>query len=371
MNVKRVAIDKNPLISGHKIRGVGFHTRNLIDEFKNIKGSNFKIDVVDFEKTDLTKYDLVHYQYFNPYIFSIPKTFPTKAVVTIHDLIYLIYPKAYPAGIKGKINLDIQKKRIKKADAIITISNTSKKDILRFLGVDPQKIYPIHLAASNIFRKLEDGKWKGEIKKRYQLPDSFVLYVGDVNYNKNLLNLIKACKLIKTHLVIVGKQAQEIEELGTSLRNLQGPRDWFRFLFNIPHPELAHYENLLREFKANPNIIRLGYVPDEDLNSIYNIATLYCQPSFNEGFGLPVLQAMSSGTAVVASDIPTHKEIAQDTVLYANPESHTDMAQKLKKLITNQSLREKLIEKGLIRARNYSWKKTAEETLAVYSKVLR
>jgi len=143
MNKLKVAIDSSPLTSGHSVRGIGFHTKLLIDHLKNQQ--NLSLDVIDFKKNKKLlrkeKFDVLHYPSFHPYFFSIPFKKYAKTIVTIHDLIPLIYPKNYPGGIKGKFKYFIQKQLIKKVDAIITISETSKKDICRFLGVNPKKVY--------------------------------------------------------------------------------------------------------------------------------------------------------------------------------------------------------------------------------------
>jgi len=378
VKIKRVAIDTGPLNSGHSVRGIGVNTRELMNGFKKLDEKDFiigrdkiKIEAVDFSKTDLSKFDIVHYPYFHPFFPIIPPSKPAKKVVlTIHDLIPLIYPKNYPSGLKGKLNLLIQKKRLKYVDAIITISETSKKDIIKFLGVPSQKVHVIYLAQREIFKQIKDRDILDRIKRKYKLPNKFVLYVGDVNYNKNIPTLIKACKLIRTPLVIVGKQARNIESMRMELMDIRGPRDWIRFLFNKPHPELAHYETLLNGFKNGSDIYRLGFVPDEDLVAIHNLASVYVQPSYYEGFGLPLLETMASGTPVVASKIGAHKEIAGDAVLYFNPKSVKNLVRVLKKVLGDRNMRERLIENGFKKSSEYSWEKTVKEVLDVYKKVL-
>ncbi|MCH7730093.1 glycosyltransferase family 4 protein [Patescibacteria group bacterium] len=392
--MKKIAVDSGPLVSGHKVRGIGVHTRELLlalDEKTKIprkatksqrgKLKGLKIEAVDFGKADLSKYDLLHFQYFHPFFLTIPPKVPTKYIVTIHDLIPLIYPKHYPPGIKGKIRFMVQKARIKKAEAIITISKTSKKDIVRFLGVPQEKIYVTYLAPRKIFRKLEIGNWKLEIKRRYGLPGRFVLYVGDVNHNKNVLGLVNACKKAKIHLVICGKQAKDIRGAAFNLESLEGPQDWARYLFGKPHPEQAHYEKLLEEFENTKTIIRLGYVPDEDLVQIYNLATVYCQPSFYEGFGLSVLEAFACGTPVVAAKTqalveivegaPRRRGFAGQAALFADPNNPKEIAEKISELIKNKSLRIKMVNEGQETVKKFTWKKTAESTLEVYKEILK
>src|SRR3989344_4734070 len=143
----KVAIDKRPLISGHMVRGIGVHTRELLRALglKTKKLKDLKIEAVDSGKVNLERYDLVHFPYFHPFFLTIPAKVPTKFIVTIHDLIPLIYPKHHPPGLKGSLRFVLQKQRIQKAVGIITISETSKKDIARLLNVPEQKIYVIIL----------------------------------------------------------------------------------------------------------------------------------------------------------------------------------------------------------------------------------
>lgn len=367
----KIAIDSYPLTSGDKIRGVGEYTRRLLDALKKIKQlKNLKIEAVSLAADDISDFDLLHVPYFNPFQLTVPKDVGTRLVITIHDLIPLVYPKHYPPGIRGWVNLQVQKIRLKKVNAIITDSETSKKDIVRFLGVDATKVFSTHLASAKHFRVIKDKTKLEKVKKKYKLPSKFVLYVGDVNYNKNIPGLIEACFLAKTPLVIVGKQAKEIEEQGIDLHSISGPRDWFRFLLNKPHPELAHYAKILRAFKSNKQIMRLGFVPKDDLVEIYNLATVYCQPSFYEGFGLPVLEAMSCGIPVVAVKTQALVEIVEKGAMFADPKNPEDLSEKIKTVFTNNKIQKELSKKGLKNVSRYSWGKTAKETLSVYSSVI-
>ncbi len=302
----KVGIHLGGVRGGHEVRGIGVHTSELMRALRILRYKDIRIS--KFEPKE--KYDLVHYTVFKPFSFSLPFRKPAKKVVlTIHDLIPLIYPEHYPAGIKGNLIFLIQKLLIKKnVDAIITISETSKKDICRFLGVDPSKIHVIYLAPKGIFKRIADSE-KRIAKEKYNLPDSFALYVGDVNYNKNIPGLIEMCKHSNIPLVIVGKQAKDIENQ------------------NLNHPELMHLKGLNWS-----NVTRLGFVPDEDLAVIYNLAEVYVQPSFYEGFALPPLEAKACGTWVIATKIQAHTEILDGK-------------------------------------RDYSWEKTARETVEVYKTV--
>lgn len=357
----KIAIDKRPLVGGDKVRGVGEYTRNLITALTQLsKKGDFVLD----EK----EYDIVHYPYFHPFFNTVPFFKSKKTVVTIHDVIPLLYPTNYPPGIKGRVRFFIQKLSLKTVDVIITDTETSKKDIVRLLDVPSQKVFPIHLAPAKHFKKLPQKVLK-RVKKKYELPNKFVLYVGDVNYNKNVRTLVNACGVAKIDLVVAGKHALEVDKLGTGLDVLSGPSDYFRFLLGKPHPELAHYQSLLDAIRKNGKVKRLGYIPKEDLVAIYNLATVYCQPSFYEGFGLPVLEAMACGTPVVSSKTQALVEITEDAAIFFDPKDEKEPANILRKVIDDKYLQKRLSQAGLKNVEKFSWEKTAKKTLEVYKKV--
>ncbi len=332
----KIAVDSGPLSSGHGFRGIGTYVRELSKNLENVELADFSSDF----KTISSNFDLLHFTSFNPYTVSLPHFKPKGKfyILTIYDLIPLIYPGSYPPGIRGKINWEINKILIRKnANAVITISETSKKDICRFAGINPDKVHVTYLAAGSVFKKLEVRNSDLEITERFSLPEHFALYVGDVNYNKNIPNLIKACRLAKTPLVMAGKQAKEIENL------------------ELNHPELAHLKNL-----DWSGVIRLGYVADNDLAKIFNLAAVYVQPSFYEGFGLPVLEAISCGTPVAVSKTQCNVEILGDDFDFFDPKDVRSMAE----AIGNPNKKKKL-------PRNYSWEKTAEETMNIYNSILK
>ena len=173
------------------------------------------------------------------------------------------------------------------------------------------------------------------MQKKYNLPKSFALYVGDINYNKNVPNLVKACKIAKMPLVIAGKQVKEVESL------------------NLNHPELKHLKNI-----DWSEILRLGFVPDSDLVAIYNLAAVYVQPSLYEGFGLPVLEAVACNTPIVATKTQALVEILGDGLNYVDPSDPKEIAMS----ILNPNKNVKL-------PRIYSWEKMAKETFKVYEDV--
>jgi glycosyltransferase involved in cell wall biosynthesis len=205
------------------------------------------------------------------------------------------------------------------------------------LEVNPEIVNVTYLAPPKAYRKIENGKWKTEITNRYKLPSRFALYVGDVNYNKNIPTLVEACKIAKIPLVMAGKQTKEIEKL------------------DLNHPELRHLRNI-----DWSGVIRLGFVPDSDLVAIYNLASVYVQPSLYEGFGIPALEAVACGTPLAASKTQALVEILGDDLKYVDPNNAKAIAGAI--LSPNRDVR---------LPRVYSWEKTAMETLALYEKICR
>ncbi len=343
----KIAIDTLPLTSGHSARGMGVYTRRLIDHL------NGKVEPFLFSEnpSKLNNYDLIHYPYFDLFYHSLPIKKVTKTLVTVPDVTPLLYPQYYPPGIKGKFNYYLQKVALGNTDGVITISETSKKDIVRFLDYPAEKIYPIHLAPNFTIRKLEVDKLDS-VRRKFSLPKQFILYIGDVNWNKNLIRLIKAIKKIDSTLVIVGKSAVRED-------------------FDKNHIENAPLKEIQEKYGNDKQIMRLGFVDDEDLNAIWQLATVYCMPSLYEGFGLSVVEAMDAGVPVVCSRTQALVEVAGNAAVYFDPCSVDDIAKKLKTVIADKLQQLDMIKKGKLMAENYSWKKTARHTLDVYKEVLQ
>ena len=331
----KIAIIGGASKKGDSVRGIGVHSTELIKSINQLITNS--VNNIQIEETNLSAlfsnhFNSVHFTAFRPFFISLPFSKPknTKFILTIHDLIPLIYPSVYKSGIRGKLNLLINKFLVRMyVDQIITISETSKKDIVRFMGVDPKNVNVIYLAPKSAINSKS-------VAKKYDLPKKFVLYVGDINYNKNIPNLVKACEIAKIPLVIAGKQAMEVEKM------------------DLTHPETFHLAGVNWS-----NVIRLGFVPDDELNDLYNLAYCYVQASFYEGFGLPALEAAICNTPLVASRTQALVEILGTNINYVDPYSPEDIARGIRNPNKNIKL-----------PREYSWKKAAQETLDVYRKVI-
>ena len=252
----KVLINTHPLTSGHKTRGIGFYTKNLIESLKKID----KLEIIESNENSSDSIDLVHYPFFDLFqkTLLINKSIPT--IVTVHDVIPLVFSSHYPPGLKGRFRLFSQKNSLKKVQRIITDSECSKKDINKFLKIPLDKISVVYLAPSKEFKQIKDQKVLDTAKTKYKLPNEFVLFTGSVNWNKNLLNLTKACIDTDTDLVLVGKDFED--------KN------------NLNHTERKSYADFLNKFSQNPKVHILGFIEMEDLVVLYNLAKCILLPSF-------------------------------------------------------------------------------------------
>jgi glycosyltransferase involved in cell wall biosynthesis len=341
----KVALDISPLKTGHQFRGIGIYTESLKKALEEMKVPDFGLKLIEDGHIP-QDCDLVHYPYFDLFFLTLPFKKEKPTVVTIHDVIPLVFPKNYPTGLRGALKFQGQKLSLRNVRAVVTDSENSKRDIFKYLNYPLEKIHVVPLAPASHFKVIKDESLLDKTRKKYNLPEHFVLYVGDVNYNKNLLGLIKAFAGLKGEisLVLVGKAFLE--------DNL---------------PETKAISQLIKKLEIEKKVIRLGWLPNEDLVNIYNLASVYCQPSFYEGFGLPVLEAMSCGCPVVCSKTSSLPEICGSAALMVDPENVDDMIKGLQKAIENK---EGLRKKGLAQAKKFSWSKVALKTYEIYQKLV-
>ena len=367
-----IAIDTSPLNSGHflqhRVRGTGVYLGNLKRSLLEYDSDNEYIFFTRGEKLPKDT-DIVHYPYFEPFFRTLPLFKKYKMVVTVHDLTPLVFADYFPKGIKGEIKWQMQRYFLQKADAVITDSKCSKDDIIKYAGVDKNKVHVVYLAAGEAFKQLKiapprSGKhsWgenlKLKISKKYSLPENFLLYVGDVTWNKNLPRLLEAVQKTNIPLVMVGKALVN--------QNFNQSNPWNQDLNEVNRLIVQQSDNgTMKQF------IRLGFVPDEDLVALYNVATVFVMPSLYEGFGLPILEAMSCGTPVIVSKEGSIPEVAGDAAFYVNAYDVKNIALGIEKVFKDKKLQKELQTRGLIQAKKFSWQKTVEETVRVYEKVIR
>jgi len=349
----KIAIDISPTQDGNAVRGVGYYTSNLVSALQaEIKTNpiykNYQINLIKDWKLEIGNYNLIHYPYFDPFKLTLPKKTKTPTIVTVHDLIPRQFKSHFPVGIKGEIKWLIQKHRLQKVDKILTVSHYSKNIINKITRFNLNNIFVAHLAADSSFKVSSDSKKLKEIQKKYNLPSKFILFVGDINWNKNIPTLVKSCLKLNYPLVIVGSAATKKD---------------------VPnHPWTK--DLLWLQTQKSSNLIFTGFVPDEDLPYFYNLATVYCQPSFAEGFGLPLVQAMQSGCPIAYSQDSCLDEIMDGNGLKFNPYSQPELEKVLKEFWDNQNIREKYVKLGLEHANTFNWQQTALQTLALYNLTL-
>ena len=339
----KIAICNLPLRSEHQTRGIGYYTKNLIEGLKN----NPDIEIQEFSNiSEVKKADVVHYPFFDLFQKTLPldKKFPT--VVTIHDVTPLIFPDHYPPGIKGSLNNFYQRISLKSVKAVITDSNFSKIDIEKILKVNPRKVFSVSLAVSKNCLTVKSQKRLNEMKEKYQLPDKFTLFIGSVNWNKNILNLTRASLDAEMSIVLIGKDFTNKE--------------------NLDHSEKKSYKEFLERYENNLQVKKLGFVTDEEKNALITLADMLLLPSFYEGFGLPILEAQKCGTPVITANVSSMPEVAGEGALLVDPYNVEEIKEAIIKIRDNKKLRNDLIKKGYENTKKFSWEKTISQTVEVY-----
>ena len=281
------------------------------------------------------KYDL----YFEPNFIPL-KMRAKKTVATVYDFSFHHHPEWHP---KERIR-DFSKhffNRIKEADCIITISKYVEKEGLEILRNKNCRIVTIYPGFNDIFKANEDGKIKARTSENY------ILFVGSIEPRKNLVSLLKAYVLLPEYmkknfkLLLVGFKGWENKEILELLNKLKGAVNY------------------------------LGYVDNEELAELYRKASCFVYPSFYEGFGLPPLEAMACGCPVIVSNVSSLPEVCGDAAHYVDPSSAESIAEGMHKILDDESLRQSMIQRGLERARLFSWEKSAAEHLKLFDEILK
>jgi glycosyltransferase involved in cell wall biosynthesis len=286
------------------------------------------------------KVDLYHSPNYNLNMLS-----RGKSVMTIHDLNFLAYPQfTLPSG-RWHYAFKI-KSYARKVDAIIADSFSTKNEIIKYLKIPEEKIQVIHLGCSPAFRPLAEGERSEETKEKFKIKGDYVLYVGTLEPRKNLRGLIQAytqCKAKKDFLLV-----------------LAGGKGW----------KYEHIFRLVDKLQLQDRVIFTGYVEEADLPGLYQCASLFVYPSFYEGFGLPPLEAMACGLPVIVSNTTSLPEVVRDAGIYVDPNDVEQIAFSIDTVLSDSELRRILIQRGLERAKLFSWEKTAKATLQLYEQVV-
>ncbi len=369
----RIAIDARG-INLYRGTGIGTYTDMLI---KYLLQEDKKNDYILYwcgdnyegfrkENSHITMTSKRHHRFFEqhffPYnlenryvdIFHIPQNgmglsenIRCKKVCTIHDLIPYVLPETVGKGYELKFLREMPQ-IIEMSDAILTVSEYSKQDILRFFPMDEKKIHVTPLAADERYRPLNKEICEKVLRDKYNISSPFILYIGGFSPRKNVRALLQAfSKLYKElsesyELVIVGAYRDDAELL----------------------------KLLSMDLELSSHLRFTGFVPDEELPFFYNCCKVFVYPSIYEGFGLPPLEAMSCGAPVITSNVTSIPEVVGDAGILINPLNIIELQEKLYEVLEGEELNLSLREKGLKRAAEFNWKSTAGKTLKVYESLL-
>ena len=269
-----------------------------------------------------------------------------KTVVTVHDVFAWSCPghSTLPDMLIYRYWLP---RVLPRVDAVSTVSQRSKADIMHYLKIPSEKVHVVYRWTHNALYPSIPSEM-ARVKIHYNLPDGYILYLGSVEERKNLQRLLQACACLWRH----GEQRPLV---------VAGPRKW----------KYARIMQAVEELGIADRVIFTGYVPDEDLPALYAGADLFVFPSLYEGFGLPPLEAMACGTPVVCSSSSSLPEVVGDAAVMVDPYDVEALAEAMHRVLSDAVLREELRTKGLARAKMFTWEKAAQETLAVYEQVLR
>ncbi len=287
--------------------------------------------------------DIAHVPYFaSPIASSIP------VVVTVHDLIPVLLP-AYRGSLPVRLYTRLVSAAARRASWIITDSHCSKQDIVQHLRVAPERVQVIYLAADELCRPVRDPDALAAIRHRYGLPQQYILYLGGFDQRKNLRGLLLAFDRAQgllgadcPKLVIAGSLPDEDSALFPDPRRIAG------------------------ELGLQGKVVFAGWVSEADKPALYSGALFFAFLSLYEGFGLMALEAMSCGVPVLASSTSSLPEIVGTGGLLVRPDDPDQVAQSMAELLRRPGLREQLAEKALLRAGDFSWQRTAEQTMEVY-----
>ena len=281
--------------------------------------------------------------------YVLPAAVPCRSVVTIHDCIHLMFPQYLPNKAAYAYARASMWTAVKRSNRILTVSEASKRDILHFFNVAPEKIVVAYNAIDDHFWLTPPEDEVARVTERYQLDHQFVLYVGNIKPHKNLVRLIEAFAALRRG----GHDELKLLIIGDEISKLPALR------------------RAVHRHKLHKHVRFLGYVSDGTLRILYRLASVFVFPSLYEGFGLPPLEAMASGTPVVTSNQSSLPEVAGDAAVLVDPYDVTSIEDGMRRVLTDAALAADLRRRGPERAREFSWARSVEKTRQVYDEVGR
>jgi glycosyltransferase involved in cell wall biosynthesis len=290
--------------------------------------------------------DLLHCPYWSNPVWS-----PWPTVVTIHDVIQFVLPE-YKWRKISRLYFGLVSAGARRADAVITVSECSKRDIVKLLDLAPDRIHVIGNAVDGSLFPVRDAWLLANVRERYGIAPRYVLYFGGFDMRKNVPRLIEAYGLLpeplrrEYQLVIAGRYAR------------------------LGHPLYPDPRETVRRLGLDANVVFTGQIREQDKAPLFSAATVFAFPSLYEGFGMPVLEAMACGTPVVTSNVSALPEVAGDAGLLVDPYDTRALSAALAELLESQARRDEMARLGLERARRFTWPQVAEQTVRVYKQIV-
>ncbi|HEX5430169.1 MAG TPA: glycosyltransferase family 1 protein [Patescibacteria group bacterium] len=322
-----------------------FRTQPM-EQFKSLP-ANFVRRVIPFPKfwtqTRLALELLLHPVdvFFLP-IQALPFVHPRKSVIVVHDIAYEFFPDAFPRFMRFYLKLTTRF-GVRAARKIIAVSESTKSDLVKTYKLSPDKISVVHLGVDSKFAPLPYEQTQKVLDKYNLSYKKYILFLGTLQPRKNISRLVDA--------YITLRQQYHIEEKLV----IAGGRGWL----------WEPIESKLNQSRISGSVVHLGYVDEQDKQALYNGAVLLTLPALYEGFGLPPLEAMACGTPVVVSNISSLPEVVGDAGVLVDPNSAEKIAEGILKVLSDKSLQAELGKNGIARAKQFTWERTAAQTLAV------
>ena len=357
--MSKIAIDVQTT-QGQKT-GFGFYVSNLTRELLKIDKKNKYVLLRPDSQQDFSapqrwwwdqvtvpakarsqKVDLLHQP-----AFSAPVRYAGKTVVTVHDIIAVLFGKDIPF-FSRQFFAHWMPYSYRYANKIICVSEHTKKDLVKYLHIDESKIVVIPEAAGEEYQPVRDKKKIAQVLNKYKIGKPFILHIGTLNPRKNLSFLID----------VFSKVRQTLPDIQLVIT---GKKGWY-------------YENLfelVEKLGLQKDVIFTGYIEDCEAPVLYSAATVYAFPSLYEGFGLPPLEAMACGTPVVASNMSSIPEVMGNAGILLSPTDKIGWVSALQNVLSSQAEQKKLSDKSLARAKNFSWRQTAQKTIRIYEELLK